>query len=108
MTARMAVTSATLAFTYKTSPPRFSIRWIVAILALTGSSAGWLPIHCSQEFLSGTRERPTSTSLAPYRSAKYCEMATPILPRPPVMRYAPFSRNDGRCAALPGEKTTGS
>src|SRR5437764_15433088 len=94
MTLRIALTSATLAFTYQTSPPSFSILSIVRILAPTGSSAGWLPIHASQDSLPGRLERPTNTRLALYFSARYSEIAMPILPSPPVIRYTPPCRND--------------
>src|SRR5437762_3167959 len=96
MAPRIALTSATLAFTYKTLPPSFSILSMVRILALTGSSAGWLAIHVSQAFLAGRLERPTNTRLALYFSARYSEIATPILPSPPVIRYTPPSRRDDR------------
>src|SRR2546421_233687 len=55
MTPRMAVASATLAFTYRTSPPSFSIFRTAPMLVLTGSSAGGLPIHASQDSLPGRR-----------------------------------------------------
>ena len=86
MTPRIALISATLAFTYKTSAPSFSIFSIVPILARTGSSAGWLPIHVSLDSLLGKLERPTNTRRALYFAARYSEIAMPILPSPPVMR----------------------
>ena len=45
-------------------------------------------------FRLGKLERPTSTSLAPYFAARYSEIAMPILPSPPVIRYTPPFRND--------------
>src|SRR5882672_9713079 len=102
MTPRMALMSDTLAFTYDTSPPSFSIRSMALIFAETASSAWWLLLQVFQDSRPGRLERPTNTSLARYFLARYSEIAMPRLPSPPVIRYTPHIRNgEGLRLVLP-------